>query len=111
MRTTEALLKRASEPEGRAELAKATGLSPDAILAWCHRAEILAVGGIGAEYAHVLSELGVVTIADLARRNGDGLWEEIVSTNDKKRYVKRLPTEEMVGAWVKDAKRVKSVVA
>lgn len=111
VRTTEALLKRAADPNHRGELAAATGLASEDLVAWCHRAELLSLTGVGAEYAHVLSELGVKTLADLAGRSGDGLWEEIVASNEKRRYVKRLPTDEMVAAWVQEAKRTKSAVA
>ncbi len=110
VRTTEALLKRAAHPDGRDALAATTGIASDDLVAWCHRAELLSLTGVGAEYAHVLAELGVGTLADLARRDGDGLWEEIVTTNETKRYVKRLPTDEMVAAWVGEAKAATSVV-
>jgi hypothetical protein len=110
VRTTEALLKRAARPDERGQLSAATGIADDDLVAWCHRAELLSLTGVGAEYAHVLAELGVGTLAALAGRDGDGLWEEIVATNEKKRYVKRLPTDEMVAVWVAEAQRTPSVV-
>lgn len=103
VRTTESLLRRAATPDGRADLSAATGIDDGDLLRWCHRAQVLAVKGIGAEYAHVLAELGVVSVDDLAACDPAKLFDSIIDVNDQHRYVRRLPTDLMVADWVKGA--------
>lgn len=111
VRTTEALLKRAASPNHRGELAEETGLASTDLKAWALRAELLDISGVGAEYAHVLAELGVRSLTDLGDADPGELWERIVSANAKKRYVKRLPTDEMVEEWVRAAAEMDSSVS
>jgi len=41
------------------------------------------------------------------RRNPDRLLEAMTELNFRKRLVRRLPTDVMVGAWVEQAKELK----
>ena len=47
-----------------------------------------------------LEAAGVDTVKELRRRNAANLLNTMVEVNKKKRLVRRLPTEAMVGRWV-----------
>lgn len=108
--TTEALLRAGATPQGRAELAEKTGIRPELILAWVNRADLMRVKGVGEEYSDLLEAAGVDTVVELARRNPDNLYERLVQVNEEKKLVRRLPTREMVAAWVEFAKTLDRVV-
>ncbi len=108
--TTDALLQAGATPQGRAELAEKTGIQPDLILAWVNRADLMRVKGVGEEYSDLLEAAGVDTVAELARRNPDNLYEQLARVNEEKKRVRRLPTREMVAAWVEHAKTLDRVV-
>lgn len=108
--TTEALLRAGATPQGRAELAEKTGIRPDLILAWVNRADLMRVKGVGEEYSDLLEAAGVDTVVELARRNPDNLYEKLVQVNGEKHLVRRLPTREMVAAWIEHAKTLERVV-
>ena len=110
VRTTEALLRTASTRTGRRHLAEATGLSDRLILEWVNRADLMRVKGVGEEYSDLLEEAGVDTIKELRRRNPRNLLATMVEVNNKKRLVRRLPTETMVTCWVEYAKTLAPIV-
>ena len=110
IRTTEALLKTAATRRGRRELATATSLPERSILEWVNRADLMRVHGVGEEYSDLLEAAGVDTIKELRRRNPRNLLGTMVEVNNKKRLVRRLPTETMVGRWVDHAKTLDSIV-
>lgn len=103
VRTSKALIEKASTGRGRSELARETGLSQKDLQVWIHHADLLRVRGIGAEYAALLVEAGVDTIRDLRRRNPTALLAKIIGLNGSHKVVNRLPTESMVEGWIESA--------
>jgi predicted flap endonuclease-1-like 5' DNA nuclease len=110
IRTTEALLKRAATKKGRLELAVATGLDEKRILEWINRADLMRCQGVGSEYSDLLEAAGVDTIKELRRRNPVSLTTKVVKINEKKRLVRRLPTESMVAGWIASAQTLQPMV-
>lgn len=47
---------------------------------------------------------------ELRRRSAKSLTAKMTEINEKKRLVRRLPTESMVGEWVEHAKQLDPVV-
>jgi predicted flap endonuclease-1-like 5' DNA nuclease len=110
VRTTEALLKRGATRKGRSDLAAETGLSEHQILEWVNRADLMRVKGVGEEYSDLLEAAGVDTVKELRNRRPDNLTAKMVETNEKKRLVRRLPTQSMVERWVAHAKELPPVI-
>lgn len=110
IRTTEAFLREAASRRGRRDLAERTGLDEKKILGWANRADLMRVPGIGSEYSDLLEFAGVDTIKELRRRNAANLLDTMTALNVKKRLVRRLPTEGMVGDWIEHAKGIEPVV-
>jgi len=110
MRTTEALLKRGATRAGRKEVAGATGLTDHQILEWVNRADLMRVKGIGEEYSDLLEASGVDTVKELKMRKAANLHAKMVEINEKKRLVRRLPTEGMVAGWIASAAKLPAVV-
>jgi predicted flap endonuclease-1-like 5' DNA nuclease len=110
IRTTEALLKRGGTRKGRKEVAASTGLTEKQILEWVNRADLMRVKGIGEEYSDLLEHAGVDTVKELKNRKAANLHAKMVEINQKRRLVRRLPTESMVESWVDNAKKLKAMV-
>jgi predicted flap endonuclease-1-like 5' DNA nuclease len=104
IRTTEALLKAGATRKGRKELAEVTGFTEHQILEWANRADLFRVKGVGEEYSDLLEATGVDTVRELRTRNPGSLLAKMTEVNEKKRLVRRLPTESMVARWVAHAK-------
>jgi len=110
IRTTEALLKRGATRSGRREVARTTGLSEKLVLEWVNRADLIRVKGVGREYSDLLEHAGVDTVKELRNRKPANLHARMIEVNQKKRLVRRLPTEPMVAGWVEGAKKLDSIV-
>ena len=110
VRTTEALLKIGATRRGRRELAEKIGVGEKLMLEWVNRADLMRVKGVGEEYSDLLEAAGVDTVKELRRRNAANLLNAMIEVNNKKRLVRRLPTEAMVGRWVDSAKELAPLV-
>ncbi|MDJ0925315.1 MAG: DUF4332 domain-containing protein [Acidimicrobiia bacterium] len=110
IRTVEALLKKGSTRKGRRDIASATRISEKLILEWVNRADLMRVRGVGEEYSDLLEAAGVDTVKELRRRNPGNLLASMVEVNNKKRLVRRLPTEAMVERWVEHARELDAVI-
>jgi predicted RecB family nuclease len=110
IRTTEALLKRAGDRKGRRKLAGETGFTEKQLLEWVNRSDMMRCKGIGGEYSDLLESAGVDTIKELRRRNAASLTKKMVAINEKKKLVRRLPTEAMVSRWIEFAKDLEPTV-
>lgn len=110
VRTTEGLLKAAAAKRQRTDLAERAGVEIDRLFVWVQRADLMRIKGIGGEYADLLDAAGVATIRALRRRNPATLLAAMAELNDRKRVVRRMPTQSMVEQWVEMAKDTEPLV-
>ena len=108
--TTDALLKQGATPKGREEIAAKAGVSGKLILEWVNHVDLFRVTGVGEEYADLLEEAGVDTVPELAQRNAENLYQKLVTVNQEKALVRRLPSQVQVGGWIEQAKRLPRVI-
>ncbi len=109
--TVEALLEKAGAPSGRAALAESAGVTPQRILEWVNRADLMRIKGIGSEYADLLEAAGVDTVKELAQRRADNLQEKMAELNTAKNLVNRAPSVSEVEKWVGEAKTLPGMVS
>ena len=110
IRTTEALLKKGATPKGRKEIEEASGLGHKLILEWVNLSDLFRIKGVGEEYSDLLEEAGVDTVAELAQRRADNLYEKVIEVNAAKKLVRRPPAAGMIADWIKQAKKLPKVV-
>ena len=111
--TTEALLKEGATRKGRNRIAKESGITVKLILEWVKHADLFRVKGVGEEYADLLEASGVDTVVELGKRVPENLHAKMVEVNSKgkRKLVRQLPGINQVKAWVKQAKKLKRVIA
>lgn len=110
VKTTEALLAKGGSPNGRKDLAAATGIDEKKILQWVNRSDLMRVKGVGSEYSDLLEAAGVDTVKELAMRRADNLQAKMTELNDQKKLVRRVPTLSEVEAWITHAKTLPAAV-
>lgn len=108
--TVEGLLEKGATPKGRTALEQATGIRHALILEWVNHADLFRVSGIGSEYSDLLEAAGVDTVAELAQRKPENLYQALVAKNAEKEIVRRLPSEKQVAEWVATAKNLPKIV-
>jgi predicted flap endonuclease-1-like 5' DNA nuclease len=90
----------------RAMLAEKLGVTPQVVLEWANRADLIRINGIGSVFSDLLEETGVDTVMELARRNAENLHGRLLEVNADKRVAGRAPTLQMVQSWVAEAKQL-----
>lgn len=92
-------------PQARKEWAGKLGMDDKALLELANRADLARVKGIGRVYANLLENCGVDTVAELAQRNPDNLYQKLVD-NAAESGVQRAPRKEDVADWIAQAKQL-----
>jgi Na+-transporting NADH:ubiquinone oxidoreductase subunit NqrC len=106
VRSTERLLEAARTVRGRKMLAIKTGFDEKQLLAWANVADRMRVKGIRKEYAELLQAAGVDTVKELKYRNPANLANAMAEANKKRKMVRLLPSEKVVGNWIENAKKL-----
>ena len=109
--TVEALLEKGGAPAGRAAIAEKAGVTPQRILEWVNRADLMRIKGVGSEYADLLEAAGVDTVKELAQRRADNLQAKMAEVNTAKNLVNRAPRLSEVEKWVGEAKTLPAMVS
>ena len=105
------LLGLAATPQGRKELADATGLSNATILAGVKKMDLMRIRGVGVKHGALLLAAGVDTVPELAQRNPKNLHAALAKVNAEKQLVVDLPTEAEVAGWVEAAKAAPRIIS
>ena len=106
IRSTERLLETARTVKGRKALAEKTGFDEKQLLCWANVADRMRVKGIRKEYAELLQAAGVDTVKELKYRNPANLANAMADANKKRKMVRLLPSEKVVGHWIENAKKL-----
>jgi len=106
IRSTERLLEAARTVRGRKMLAIKTGFDEKRLLCWANVADRMRVKGIRKEYAELLQAAGVDTVKELKYRNPANLANAMAEANKKRKMVRLLPSEKVVGHWIENAKKL-----
>ena len=81
------------------------------VLEWVNHADLYRIRGVGSEYADLLEAAGVDTVVELATRNPTNLYKKLMSVNEEKKLVRRLPVQAQVVEWVEQAKTLPRVIS
>lgn len=108
--TTESLLQEGATSKGRQRIAEKTKISPALILRWVNQADLFRVKGVGEQYADLLEVAGVDTVAELAQRKPENLYQKMVEVNEKRSRVRQVPSLSQVRRWVSEARELSRVV-
>lgn len=99
------LLAATAQPQERAQLAERLGIDERTLLELANRADLARIKGIGRVYSDLLEFVGVDTVAELAQRNPDNLYEKILAMAGE-HMVQRVPRREQVADWIQQAKEL-----
>lgn len=104
------LFEQGSTAKGRKMLAEKSRIGEKKILEWVKHADLCRIRGVGSDYADLLAAAGVETVRELAKRKPENLYYKLEALNDQKRLVRRLPSQDQVSEWVRQAKRLPGIV-
>lgn len=111
IRSTGALLDKASTVKGRKLLAEMTRFDEKQLLCWANGADRMRVKGVSREYAMLLKYAGVDTVKELAHRNARNLAAAMAKANDEHQIVRFLPSEKVVERWIEHAKTLPLMIS
>lgn len=102
--TTDDLLEKCSDPQGRKATCEATGIGESQLLKWANMADLMRVSGVGRQFAELLEASGVDTIKELRNRNAENLFTKMGEVNAEKKLSKSSPAQNVVQGWIEQAK-------
>jgi len=95
--SVEGLLDQGSSPAGRKKIADGSEISPKVVLRCVNHADLFRIKGVD-------------TVKELAGRRADNLSQKMISVNENKNLVNKVPSESQVTKWVDQAKELPRVV-
>lgn len=100
------LLEKANTRTERAQISRATGISPKLLLTWVNHADLMRITQVGPVYSRMLEDAGVDTVAELARRDARNLAAALqgVRTRSGKTMVERVPALATLETWITRAR-------
>lgn len=102
--SVEQLLDGCCEKKARVAVAEKTGISEKLILTWVNKADLCRISGVSTQYADLLEQAGVDSVAELAQRRADNLTAKMAEVNEQKNLVRKLPVQSQVEGWIAQAK-------
>jgi predicted flap endonuclease-1-like 5' DNA nuclease len=106
IKSTDDLLDRCCDPQGRKSVSAATGINESQLLKWCNMADLMRISGVGRQFAELLEAAGVDTIKELRNRNGDNLTSSMREINTQKKLSRSSPAASIVQGWIEQAKKI-----
>ena len=103
-------LARGATPQGRAELAAASGVPEATILAAIREMDLMRINGVGTKYAALLVAAGVDSVGDLAMRHGGNLAQKLAEVNAREGLVENLPSAETLDGWIAQAQTLPQMI-
>jgi predicted flap endonuclease-1-like 5' DNA nuclease len=110
IRGVNTLLEAGKTRQGRRQIAEKTDIDEGLILEWVNHADLMRIKGVGEEYSDLLEEAGVDTVAELAHRNPENLFQALGGLNEKKKLVRKMPTRDQVADWIAQADKLPRVI-
>jgi hypothetical protein len=111
IRSTGRLLEAARTVKGRKLLAEKTGFGEKQLLCWANVADRMRIKGISKEYAELLQAAGVDTVKELRYRSPCNLAKAMADANKKRKMVRLLPSEKVVGRWIENAQKLPLMIS
>lgn len=85
-------------PQGRRAIAQTTGIESSQVLRWVNHVDLFRIKGVAGEYADLLEAADVDTIAELAQRKSENLYQRLAAINGEKKLVRLMPTPSLVSS-------------
>ena len=111
IQTTDDLLRRCGNKQGREGVSTETGISEKHLLEWVNLADLMRINGVGEEFADLLEEAGVDTVKELATRNAENLATTVKEVNEKKHLTDRVHSAETIQGWIDEAGKMDPMVS
>jgi hypothetical protein len=103
IRSARDLLNRGATSEGRAEIARLTGLGDKLVARWVRRADLMRIAGVDEGLGELIELAGVHSAGELATQDADSLYGRIEAMNAERHIARNLPTIDAVRDWIAQA--------
>lgn len=103
--TTEDLVERAATRGRRHRLAISTGIRESLLLRWANHVDLMAIDGVGQEYARLLEAAGVSSADELAQRDPKHLAASLADLIAIRGTIRRVPEPGEIAGWIEEASR------
>jgi DNA polymerase/3'-5' exonuclease PolX len=101
------LYDRIAGKKKRRAFAKESGIGYDQLTQWARFIDLMRVKGIGPKMVRLFNAAGVETLRSFRKATAKALYKQIRVANRGGRYSQVIPGEDVLRAWIKQARRIK----
>ncbi len=102
--TTQDLLEKCSNMDGRIEVANHIGIEDFVILKWASMSDLMRVKGIDGQFAALMEYAGIYSTQDLAQQEANALHNKLANSNAEQNRVEEIPDTNSLESMINDAK-------
>ncbi len=102
--TTQELLDKCSNMDGRIEIANHIGIEDFVIRKWASMSDLMRVDGIEGQFAELMVYAGIDSAQDLGQLEANALHKILVDSNAEQNRVKEIPDRNSLESMINEAK-------
>ncbi len=102
--TTEQLLAKCGDLEGRMKIAEHVGIEDFVVRKWASMSDLMRIAGIAGQYAELMVYAGIDSVQHLGREKAEELEAKLIQSNEEQNRVKSLPDSTTLGFMIEQAR-------
>ena len=106
------LLEAGATKRGRRVISETVGVAESRVFEWVNKAALMRIRGISTQYSELLEAVGVDSLRKLRKSRITQLHKALIRANEHRRnpLVKRIPSQDQIKDWIRQAKRLPQAV-
>ena len=108
--TTQQLLDKCGDIEGRIEVANHIGIEDFVIFKWASMADLMRISGIEGQIAELMVYAGIDSTQDLGQQDASSLHNILSSSNAEQNRVKEIPDEASLEQMIGQARELPALI-
>jgi len=110
IKTSDELLTQGATARQRQALVRKAKVGLNLLTSWVKMCDLLRIKGVGPEMVQLLAAARITTVKQLRAQKPAVLMKKLTAANKKKKITENPPTEEQLGAWIDQAKKLDLVL-
>jgi len=108
--TTEQLLIKCCNMDGRIDVAEHIGIEDFVISKWASMSDLMRISGIEGQHSELMVYAGIDSVQDLGQQNAGALYSKLSVTNQEQNRVETIPDESSLDFMINQAKSLKAIM-
>ncbi len=108
--TTEQLLNKCYNMDGRIEVAEQIGIEDFVIHKWASMCDLMRLSGVEGQFSELMAYAGIDSVQELSQQSANTLHSKLAASNEAQNRVKTIPDESSLEMMINQAKTLNTII-